>query len=113
MSFVQAMQSLHCKVALEHFGCGDQPQLLNHVPADFLKIDGSLISGMVDSKEAQARVKSIADLARANNMICIAEFVADASCLAKLWQIGVDGIQGNFIQEPGKTLDYTFESEIA
>lgn len=113
MSFVQAMQSLHCKIALEHFGCSEQPQLLNHVPADFLKIDGSLITGMADSKEAQARVKSIAELARGSNMVCIAEFVADASCLATLWQIGVDAIQGNFIQEPAKTLDYTFENEIA
>lgn len=113
MNFVQAMQSLHCKVALEHYGCGDAPQLLNHVPADILKIDGSLITDMKENKEAQARVKSIAELAKASNKLCIAEFVADAGCLAKLWQIGIDGIQGNFIQEPGKTLDYVFESEIA
>ncbi len=113
MAFVQAMQSLHCKVALEHFGRGDQPQLLDHVPADILKIDGNLITEMSENKEAQAQVKAIVDLARANNKVCIAEFVADASCLAMLWQIGVDGIQGNFIQEPAKTLDYVFESEIA
>jgi len=113
MNFVQAMQSLHCKVALEHFGIGDQPQLLTHVPADILKIDGSLITSMAEDSDAQARVRSITELARENNKLCIAEFVADASCLAMLWQIGVDGIQGNFIQEPAKTLDYVFESEIA
>jgi diguanylate cyclase (GGDEF)-like protein len=113
MNFVQAMQSLHCKIALEHFGVGDHPQLLNHVPADILKIDGSLITGMAEDGDAQAKVRSITELARENNKVCFAEFVADASCLAMLWQIGVDGIQGNFIQEPGKTLDYIFESEIA
>jgi diguanylate cyclase (GGDEF)-like protein len=113
MNFVQAMQSLHCKVALEHFGVDDQPQLLNHVPADILKIDGSLISSMGEDGNAQARVRSIAEFARENNKICFAEFVADAGCLAMLWQIGVDGIQGNFIQEPAKTLDYIFENEIA
>jgi EAL domain-containing protein (putative c-di-GMP-specific phosphodiesterase class I) len=113
MNFVQAMQSLHCKVALEHFGVGDQPQLLTHVPADIIKIDGSLISSMAEDSDSQARVRSITELARENNKLCIAEFVADASCLAMLWQIGVDGIQGNFIQEPAKTLDYIFESEIA
>ena len=111
--FVKAMQKLHCKVALEHFGCTDQPQLLKHVHANVLKIDGSLIEGLAGNKENQARVQGIVDLARTNEITCIAERVDDAADLAKLWQYGVDFIQGNFVQEPSKEHGYDFEGEIA
>jgi len=111
--FVKAMQKLHCKVALEHFGCTHQPQLLTHVHADVLKIDGSLIDGLARNKENQTRVQSIVDLARTKEITCIAERVDDAADLAKLWQYGVDFIQGNFVQEPSKEYGYNFEGEIA
>ena len=30
-----------------------------------------------------------------------------------LWQTGIDFIQGNFVQEPCKDIDYDFEGETA
>ena len=111
--FINAMQKLHCKVALEHFGCMDQPQLLKHVHVDVLKIDGSLIDGLAGNKEHQARIQDIVDLARTNKISCVAERVDDAADLAKLWQYGVDFIQGNFVQEPSKEHGYDFEGEVA
>jgi diguanylate cyclase (GGDEF)-like protein len=113
MQFVGEIQQLQCRVALEHFGQNDQPQLLNHIPADILKIDGALIGGLGNNKEHQARVKEITELARELGKQCIAECVDDAGSLAHLWQSGVDFIQGNFIQEPCKTIAYDFEGETA
>ena len=111
--FIKEIQRLQCKVALEHFGQNDQPQLLNHIPADILKIDGALIGGLGNNKDYQARVKEITELAREHGKQCIAECVDDAGSLAHLWQSGVDFIQGNFIQEPCKTIAYDFEGETA
>lgn len=52
-------------------------------------------------------------MARESGMQCIAECVDDAGSLAHLWQVGLDFIQGNFVQEPCKTIDYDFEGETA
>jgi diguanylate cyclase (GGDEF)-like protein/PAS domain S-box-containing protein len=113
IAFVKSMQSLNCKVVFEHYGNSDQPQLLKHIPVDILKIDGTLISGLASSKEHQSRVKAILELAKENGKEVIAECVDDAGSLAQLWQYGVDFIQGNFVQEPSKNLDYDFEGEMA
>jgi diguanylate cyclase (GGDEF)-like protein/PAS domain S-box-containing protein len=113
MLFVKEIQQLHCKVALEHYGRGDYPQLFDHVPADILKIDGALINGLGSNKEQQSKVKEIIEMARADGRQCIAECVEDAGSLAHLWQTGVDFIQGSFVQEPRKNIDYDFEGETA
>ena len=113
MSFMTAIQASGCKVALEHVGRNKQTQLLNHLPADILKIDSSLITKLASDKEAQDAVKAIIEHAKSTGKTCIAESVEDSNCLAKLWQFGMHFIQGNFIQEPAKELGYVFESEIA
>ena len=113
MSFVKNMQNLHFRLAFEHYGHSDQPQLLKHVPVDILKIDGTLISGLQGNKENQSRVMAILELAKEHGKETVAECVDDAGSLAQLWQFGVDYIQGNFVQEPCKDLEYDFEGEIA
>ena len=112
-SFVEAMKTLNCPVAIEHYGNGDQPQMLNHLPVDIVKIDGGLINGLAGNKDNQARVQAILELAGEHGKVTIAECVDDAGSLAQLWQYGVDFIQGNFVQEPSKDLEYDFEGEIA
>ena len=112
-AFVDAMKTLNCQVAIEHYGNCDQPQLLKHLPFDILKIDGGLINGLSSNKENQARVQAILELANEHDKQTIAECVDDAGSLAQLWQYGVDFIQGNFVQEPSKDLEYDFEGEIA
>jgi diguanylate cyclase (GGDEF)-like protein len=112
-AFVEAMKTLNCQVAIEHYGNCDQPQLLKHLPFDILKIDGGLTNGLSSNKENQARVQAILELANEHDKQTIAECVDDAGSLAQLWQYGVDFIQGNFVQEPSKDLEYDFEGEIA
>jgi len=113
INFIREIQKLPCKVALEHFGQGEQPQLLNHLPVDILKIHGALMGGLGNNKAHQEKVKEITEMARESGIQCIAECVDDAGSLAHLWQVGIDFIQGNFVQEPCKTIDYDFEGETA
>ena len=113
MVFVRSMDKIHCKVALEHYGRSNQPQLLNHLPVDFLKIDSSLVNNLASNQESQEQVRGIVRLARTHGIKCIAECVEEAGDLALLWQYGVDFIQGNFVQEPDRQLGYDFAGEIA
>lgn len=113
-AFISSMKDLHCRVALEHFSYEkDQLQLLQHLPADILKIDGMLVNNLVGNKENQNSIKAIIALARKQNMQSIAERVDDAGNLAFLWQFGIDFIQGNFVQEPTVEPDYDFEEQVA
>jgi EAL domain-containing protein (putative c-di-GMP-specific phosphodiesterase class I) len=43
---------------------------------------------------------------------CIAEHGDNSGSLARFWRFGVDYVQGNFVQEPGREFAYDFESEV-
>ena len=110
--FINGLKELHCGFAIEHFGVNEHAfNLLKHLPADYLKIDGSLMHKLAQNPEQQETVKNIATQAHDLGKLTIAEFVEDASSLSVLWQCGVKFIQGNFLQEPHPLMDYEFSEE--
>lgn len=112
--FHSGLQELRCGLALEHFGSGvNSLQLLKHLPADYLKIDGSFMHNLAGSSQNQETVKSITEAAHAIGKTTIAEYVEDASSLAVLWQCGVNYIQGHFLQSPGEEMNFDFQGEEA
>jgi EAL domain-containing protein (putative c-di-GMP-specific phosphodiesterase class I) len=89
------------RFALEGFGVGrDTEQLLNHLMPDFVKIHGALMQGLSADQDKQARVKAMVELARKCKAVTIGERVQDANTMAVLWQLGVEFIQGYFINAP-------------
>ncbi len=97
----EELRSLGFGFAIEHFGVGSRPmQVLNHVPMEFLKIDGSLMQGMAREPHLQAKLGGLVSDAREKGIATIAERVEDANTMAVLWQLGVEYIQGYQVQEP-------------
>ncbi len=89
------------RFALEGFGMGrDTEQLLNHLQPDFVKVHGALMQGLSADQDKQARVKSVVELARKCKAVTIGERVQDANTMAVLWQLGVEFIQGYFVNAP-------------
>ena len=87
--------------ALEHFGAGRDPRrLLAQLPVDFIKVDGTLMQGLSVDQELQQRVRELVELAKTRKVSTIAERVEDANTMAVLWQLGVEFIQGYFVNEP-------------
>lgn len=87
--------------ALEHFGVGRDPRrLLMDLPLDFIKVDGTLMQGLSVDQGLQQRVRALVELARQKQVATIAERVEDANTMAVLWQLGVEFIQGYFVNEP-------------
>ena len=87
--------------ALEHFGAGRDPsRLLNHLPINFIKVDGTLMQGLAIDQNLQQRVRDLVDQAKSQKIGTIAERVEDANTMAVLWQLGVEFIQGYFVNEP-------------
>jgi diguanylate cyclase (GGDEF)-like protein/PAS domain S-box-containing protein len=89
------------RFALEGFGMGrDTEQLLAHLKPDFVKIHGALMQGLSADQDKQARVKATVELARKSKSVTIGERVQDANTMAVLWQLGVEFIQGYFVNAP-------------
>jgi PAS domain S-box-containing protein len=87
--------------ALEHFGTGRDPRrLLSHLAVDFIKVDGTLMQGLAVDQNLQQRVRDLVDQAKQKNVATIAERVEDANTMAVLWQLGIEFIQGYFVNEP-------------
>ncbi|MGH8300845.1 MAG: EAL domain-containing protein [Steroidobacteraceae bacterium] len=89
------------RFALESFGSGRDPHgLLESVPLDYVKIDGALIQGLARDSQLQQRVRALVESAAKRSIQTIAERVEDANTMAVLWQLGVQYIQGYFVNAP-------------
>ena len=100
-ALAEKLRQLGFRFALESFGSGgDSIALLESVPLDFVKIDGSLVQILSRDKEAQQRVRTLAEVAAGRGIRTIAERVEDANTMAVLWQLGVEYIQGYFVNAP-------------
>ncbi len=107
----RSLQELNCGFALDDFGKGNNPfELLKHVPADYLKLERSFMENLSTSTENQEAVKAITEKAMELNKLTIAQCVEDATSLSVLWGMGINFIQGNFLQEPAPDLNYDFTS---
>ncbi|MGN6327415.1 MAG: EAL domain-containing protein [Rhodanobacter sp.] len=99
--FVNGWKKLGGKFALEQFGSGlNSFQLLNHVDADYVKIDRSYMAELPRHPENQKKITEICQQARELKRQTIAEWVEDATSTSLLFACGVDFVQGNFLQPP-------------
>jgi diguanylate cyclase (GGDEF)-like protein/PAS domain S-box-containing protein len=96
-----ALRERGFRFAIESFGSGrDSMGLLESVPLDFVKIDGTIIQGLASDPQLQMQVRSLVEAARRRGVQTIGERVEDANTMAVLWQLGVQYIQGYFVNEP-------------
>jgi EAL domain-containing protein (putative c-di-GMP-specific phosphodiesterase class I) len=51
-------------------------------------------------QDLQQRVRDLVDQAKGKNVGTVAERVEDANTMAVLWQLGIEFIQGYFVNEP-------------
>ncbi len=69
-----------------------------------MKIDGALMQGLANDRPLQERVKALVDVAREHGVTTIAERVEDANTMAVLWQLGIEFIQGYFVNSPERVV---------
>jgi EAL domain-containing protein (putative c-di-GMP-specific phosphodiesterase class I) len=99
--FMHEMKRFGCRFALDDFGSGlSSFGYLKNLPVDFLKIDGALVKGVVESRTDLAMVKAINEIGHTLGIKTIAEFVENIGIRDKMAQLGVDFVQGYGVAMP-------------
>ncbi len=107
----KASKELHCQFAIDEFGEGTNPfQLYKHINADFLRINSHFINQLSQNAQHQQSIRQIAEEAASMEVSTLVPHVDDASVMSIAWTLGVDYIQGNFLQVAEETLGYDFSS---
>ncbi|MCB1688382.1 MAG: DUF1631 family protein [Halioglobus sp.] len=99
--FVRAFRNIGCKFSIDDFGTGPASHnYLRELPVDYVKIDGSFITGIHTNRNDYAMARSINDLAHFLGQETIAESVENDEIIVKLEELGVDYLQGWGIGRP-------------
>ena len=103
------LKKLKCGCVLDDFGSGSNPfQLLEHIDVDYVRMDKAFIEDLADNPQHQEIIRKLAEQAADIGKFTIAQFVKDANSLSLLWGMGVNFIQGYFLQAPQPEMNYDF-----
>ena len=110
-TLVEGLKNIKCEFAIDSFGSGDKPtQILKTIPADYVKICKSLMSGLSENQDNQVAIREIAEQLKPLGTKVISQFVEDADTLSTLWSLGINYTQGNFLQPASEQPNYDFSS---
>lgn len=101
LDLIHTLKARGCYFSLDDFGTGlSSLGYLKQIPVDYLKIDGSFIHNIELNDVDFSMVSTINHLAHVMGIATIAECVENPIQLAMLQEIGVDCVQGFFIDKP-------------
>ncbi|MEH6825460.1 MAG: EAL domain-containing protein [Motiliproteus sp.] len=109
--FTQGLAQLHASACIKHYGSSiDSENVLRHIPAQYIKLDGSFVQELDDPDKHEAFDKLIEPL-RIGEKTIVAPLVEGTSVMSKLFRTGVHYIQGYYLQAPREKMDYDFFGE--
>ena len=99
--FMEKMNQIGCKVALDDFGSGfGSFYYLKHLPFHQVKIDGDFVKDLPTSPVDQLTVEAMVRIASGLGKTITAEFVQDDATIDLLRTLGVHHAQGYHIGHP-------------
>jgi len=107
---IDGLKRINCRIAINNYCEGDAGDgLLKHLEIDIVKLSPDFMRDLATDTAQQNRMNETNKRLQGEGYKTIASSVEDAGSLAILWNIGVNYIQGYFLQEPSSTI--TFEEE--
>lgn len=95
------LKGLGLKIAIDDFGSGFANfSYLSAFPADFVKIDGSLVKKVNEDDKTRNLIKLLIDYAHSEGMEVIAEFVSSVEIFDTISAMGCDYAQGYYFSAP-------------
>ena len=103
-AFAQALRALGADIAMDRFGStADSEKLLDHLGPDYVRFDYSFTKDFND-QALQKKFGELMEIAKKRSARTIVGQVEDANAMARLWQLGVNYIQGFHVQAPESVL---------
>ena len=97
----QYIAELGAKVAIDDFGAGYTSfRNLQSLKVDMVKVDGSFVKGLAESRDNQIFVRTLVDLAKNFELATVAEWVSEQREAEILRGFGVDLLQGFYFGKP-------------
>lgn len=104
-SFLKNMRELGFKTALDDFGSGLASfRYLRSFPADFLKLDRSMVVEAAQDDRSRRLLEGVVDLCRDMGMLTVAEGIEDRQVYELMKSVGVDYVQGYYVSRPQRFL---------
>lgn len=108
-TFLSGIKLLGCGFCLDRFGRGtDSLNLLKNLGADYVKLDMYFVNNLAKDSKKQAQLKELVHNLEALGAATIVGGVEDVQAMPVLWSLGVDLIQGFFLQHPYREMSYDF-----
>ncbi len=105
----KALDRVGSGLVIGQFGAGlNSIQLMEHLKPKFVKLDNSFMTDFAKSPEQQAKVRQLAEAAKAAGIPTIAPQVSDTASMTTLFTNSVEFVEGNFLSPPGPNLDFEF-----
>lgn len=99
--FTKGLRELNCGVSIERFGRSkDSFNVLHLLHPDYLRLDLTLLHNLSSDKEKQTTIKEICSRAHEEGSKVLTAFTQDSQTLSLFWGMGVDYIQGDFLDQP-------------
>jgi diguanylate cyclase (GGDEF)-like protein/PAS domain S-box-containing protein len=99
--FIEVLHGIGCEFSLDDFGSGmGSFSSLKHLPIDYLKIDGTYTRNLEADEVNQEMVMAMIKLARTMQFRIVAEEVEHQEDFDWLRNVGVDFVQGHFVEPP-------------
>ena len=99
--FISSIRKFDCIVGVDDFGAGySNFNLLTLLDIDFVKIDGSLIEKINNSKDLEIIVNTIANFSKEFKVKTVAEYVSNEEIYNKIKELNIDFCQGYYFDKP-------------
>lgn len=103
---IESLKKINCRIAVDAFDDGaSSDTLLRHLPIDLVKLKPELLVDIAGSTARQESLQQMNKTLQERGVKTIALGVEDAHTLAALWNVGVNYIQGYFLQPPSAHIE--------
>ncbi len=110
-AYSKAVRALGCRICLsglEHSSA--HVQFADQMSLDYIKVAAGGVGGVRRDSTGREDLQKLVNFARERSLRIIAPMVEDAATAALLWSTGVDFMQGNFVQQATRTMDFDFSA---
>ncbi|WP_456380614.1 EAL domain-containing response regulator [Thiolapillus sp.] len=106
----EGLHKINCRISLTHFPFEQEAvNVVRHLQCDLVCFSPDISGKLAQDKEQQELLKDYNQQLHQEKVKTIVIYIEEAAQLTILWNVGVDFIQGNFIQKPVDTIIYDAE----